>query len=143
DLSFQYDHPIDQDNLVKHFLNLLIVHLIVHHIPKSFQLITESIFLFLLDLHNNWGNLFDNLHHLDIVDNVYSPVSPSNCSTRVVKLIKSVFKVLTSVCKGSTSVCNVLTSVFKVLTSFSICSFPRIFFILPLVNIPTERSVKK
>src|SRR5699024_10199422 len=102
------------------------------------------------DLHNNWVRLFDNLRHLDNVDNVYSSVPPSNCSTRLIKLIKSVCKVLTSVCKGSTSVCNVLTSVFKVLTSvfkvltsFSICSFPRIFFILPLFKIPTDRSVKK
>src|SRR5699024_5046557 len=125
-LNFQFVHPIVINNLVKRFLNLLsihlnlqIVHLIVHHIPKFFQLITESIFLFLLDPHNNWVNSFDNLRHLDNVDNVYSSVPPSNCSTRLVKLIKSVFKVLTSVCKGSTSVCNVLTSVFKVSTSFS------------------------
>src|SRR5699024_1893043 len=115
----------------------------VHHIPKSFLRAFQVIYFFLPNLHNNSVRLFDNLNHLDNVDNVYSSVPPSNCSTRLVKLIKSVCKVLTSVCKGSTSVCNVLMSVFKVLTSFSICSFPRIFFILPLFKIPTDRSVKK
>src|SRR5699024_4134943 len=142
-LNFQFVRPIVINNLAKHFLNLLIVHLIVHHNPKFFQLITESVYFYVLYLHNNWARLFDNLRHLDIVEIVYSTGSPSNSSTRLIKFIKSVFKVLTSVCKGSTSVCNVLTSVFKVLTSFSICSFPRIFFILPLFKIPTDRSVKK
>src|SRR5699024_6796632 len=113
------------------------------HNPKFFWIKFQIVFVILLNLHNNSVHLFDNPRHLDIVDNVYSSVPPSNCSTRLIKLIKSVCKVLTSVFKGSTSVCNVLTSVFKVLTSFSICSFPRIFFILPLFKIPTDLSVKK
>src|SRR5699024_1721292 len=90
------NHCLEYNPLI-FFLCVLMFHSMYFHIPKFFQLITESIFVFLPNLHNNSVRLFDNLRHLDILDSDYSTGSTSsNCSTRVVKLIKSVFKVSTS-----------------------------------------------